>query len=411
MPTPYLGVLNVNAIYASLRNMIISQRVYAGNIKGVAGSLVERARQEGSLLGDTKLYISTDALESHPWGGDAEASNLLDIDRAPDPEVQAIVLDVFRQIRVTTDDLLSKRAFMTEEIFVEFNSLMIAWLSDTKKIYDGTTYGVFMGTHETSKGKQIQEIDLTTARGNASSEIEANRLEAMEVGRSIADLLITIKDVSTDFNDYAQVRSFDNEEIKFVWNSYWINRFRKVDYPTIFHSEGLVDKLDEHILPEKYFGIVLTASNIATYSDSTPTTGKPIDSDDGAYTPGVAHANGMVLSAVEKMVEVANAAADPRAKLSKKDNKYYVHVFPGFELPVGATVLASGGDFDYGEVYIQSNEVICKIVTEFPPYMSAFEVGSEFVNPRSHTRNNYLTFARNTLEHLAGKPFITVKAK
>lgn len=409
MPTPYSGVLNINEIYGSLRNMIISQRVYSGNIKGVAGSLVDSARVEGSLKGDTKLYISTDALPTHPWGGDAEAVNLLDIDRAPDPEVQAIVLDVFRQVRVTTDDLLSKRAFMTEEVFVEFNSILIAWLSDSKRIYDGTTYGAFIGTHVTTVGKQLQQINVSEARGNASSEIEANRLEAMEVGRHIADLLIKLKDVSTDFNDYAQVRSYGDEEIKVVWNSRWINRFRKVDYPTIFHSEGIVDKLDEYVLPEKYFGVVITSSNISDYSAATPTTGKPIASATGAYTPGENHANGTLLSYVEKMVEVANAAADPRAKKSKKDNKYYVHVFPGFELPVGATVVAEG-DFEPGEVYIQTDDVICKIMTEFAPYMSAFEIGSEFFNPRSHTRNNYLTFARNTLEHLAGKPFITVKA-
>lgn len=409
MPTPYSGVLNISEVYGTLRNMIISQRVYSGNIKGVAGSLVDSARVEGSLKGDTKLYISTDALPTHPWGGDAEAANLLDIDRAPDPEVQAIVLDVFRQVRVTTDDLLTKRAFMTEEVFVEFNSILIAWLSDSKKIYDGTTYGAFIGTHVTTVGKQLQEVNVSGARGNASSEIEANRLEAMEVGRHIADLLIKLKDVSTDFNDYAQVRSYGDEEIKVIWNSRWLNRFRKVDYPTIFHSEGIVDKLDEHVLPETYFGVVITSSNIASYSDATPTTGKPIDSDTGAYTPGSNNANGMILSMVEKMVEVANAAADPRAKKSKKDNKYYVHVFPGFELPVGATIVASG-DFEPGEVYIKTDDVICKIVTEFPPYMSAFEVGSEFYNARSHTRNNYLTFARNTLEHLAGKPFITVKA-
>lgn len=408
MPTPYTGVLNISEVYGTLRNMIISQRVYSGNIKGVAGSLVDSARVEGSLKGDTKLYISTDALPTHPWGGDAEAANLLDIDRAPDPEVQAIVLDVFRQVRVTTDDLLTKRAFMTEEVFVEFNSILIAWLSDSKKIYDGTTYGAFIGTHETSIGKQLQTVNITAAKGSATG-VEANRLEAMEVGRFIADLLIKLKDVSTDFNDYSQVRSYSGEEIKVVWNSRWVNRFRKVDYPTIFHSEGLVDKLDEYVLPDKYFGVVINASNIASYSAATPAAGKPIASATGAYTPGSNHANGTILSYVEKSVEVANAAADPRAKKSKKDNKWYVHVYPGFELPVGATIKA-GGDFEPGEVYIQTEDVICKIVTEFPPYMSAFEVGSEFYNGRSHTRNNYLTFARNTLEHLAGKPFITVKA-
>lgn len=410
MPIPYIGTLNISEVYSSMRNMIISQRVFVDDIKGVASSLVDRARVDGSLFGDTKLYIATDVLESHEWLGDAEAANLLDVDRAPDPAVQAIVLDVFRQIRVSTDEILTKRAFMTSEVFVEFNGRLIAWLSDTKKVYDGTTYAAFIGCHETNKGAQIQTVDLTTARSNASTELEANRLEASEMGRAMADLMIKLKDVSRDFNDCGFMRSYSDEEIKVIWNSKFVNKFRKVDYPTIFHSEGLVDKLDELVLPDKYFGVVITSSNISTYSASTPTTGKPINSSTGAYTPGSNHANGMILSYVEKSVEVANQAADPRARLNKKDNKWYVHLFPGEEIPAGATIVASTGDFLPGEVYIHTEDVICKIVTELPPYMSAFQVGSEFWNPRAHVRTNYLTFARNSLEHLAGKPFITVKA-
>ena len=43
------------------------------------------------------------------------------------------------------------------------------------------------------------------------------------------------------------------------------------------------------------------------------------------------------------------------------------------------------------------------------PYMSAFEVGTSFFNPRSLTENHYLTFGYNTLEYLKDKPFITAR--
>ena len=86
------------------------------------------------------------------------------------------------------------------------------------------------------------------------------------------------------------------------------------------------------------------------------------------------------------------------------------HVFPGDEIPAGATVVASTGDFLPGEVYIQTSDVICKVVTMLPPMMSAFEVGTSFFNARSLTTNHYLTWGYNSLEHLKGKPFITVKA-
>lgn len=101
--------LNPNEIFATIANMIISQEVFADNL-GKHQSLVDKARVDGSLYGDKKLYYATDVLASHPWGADAEASNLLSLDRPQGPEVQDITLDVFRQIRLTVDDYLSKRA-------------------------------------------------------------------------------------------------------------------------------------------------------------------------------------------------------------------------------------------------------------------------------------------------------------
>ena len=396
MPT-WNGSLNVNEIFSTMRNMIISEMVFADNIKGAAGSLVDKARVDGSLYGDQKLYISTDVLESHAWGGDSEASNLLSLDRPAAPKVQSIVLNIFRQIRVTTDDILSKRAFMTSEVFVEFNGILLAWLKDTKKVYDACLYGAFFGTDETSTGKQMVSVDLGTGSGHPLynlSGVEKEQMEAMLIARALADLFVEMKDVSYDYNDNQQLRSYADEEIKVVWNSKFVNKIRKIDLPTIFHKDGLMDKFEEEVLPSKYFGTVITSSNISSYSDSTPAAGKPIDSDNNQYTPGSNHANGCIRSLVEKSVTVGGTA---------------YHVFPGFEIPSGATIVASTGDFLPGEVYIEKDDVICKVVTQYPPYMSAFEVGSEFWNPRSHTRNNYLTFGHNTLEHLKGKPFITVK--
>lgn len=59
--------LNQNEIYAALSNMIISQEVFGDPLGGLSSSLVDRARVDGGLYGDTKLYVSTDALRSYPW--------------------------------------------------------------------------------------------------------------------------------------------------------------------------------------------------------------------------------------------------------------------------------------------------------------------------------------------------------
>jgi hypothetical protein len=85
-------------------------------------------------------------------------------------------------------------------------------------------------------------------------------------------------------------------------------------------------------------------------------------------------------------------------------------LYPGDEIPAGATIVASTGDFLPGEVYFETSDVICKVFTEYPPFMSAFEVGTSFFNPKSLTENHFLTWGRNSIEYLKGKPFLTVKA-
>lgn len=387
--------LTANEIYDTLANMIISQEVFADNI-GENQTLVDKARVDGGLYGDTKLYYATDVLKSHVWGNDSEAANLLALDRAADPDVQAIKLDKFRQIRLTVDNYMSKRAFADEGAFSSFNSVMLGWLRETKRVYDGTLYNAFIGTAASSTGKQTKSIDLGTGSGHPLynlTGVEKEQMEAMLIAQGLADLFVEMGDYSRDFNDYQNLRSYAKDGLKVIWNSAFVNKIRKIDLPTIFHKDGLVDKFEEEILPARYFGTVLDATTIATYSASSPAAGKPIDSDDGSYVPGVANANGCVRSLVEKDVTVSSTA---------------YHVFPGDEIPAGATVKASG-TFELGETYIEQADIICKVVVKLPPYMSAFEVGTTFFNPRSLTENHYLTFGHNTLAYLKNYPMITVK--
>lgn len=387
----FTGQLNTNAIFALIYNMIISQIVFADNIQKHQ-DLVDEARVDGGLYGDTKLYYSTDALKSRVWLNDSEASNLLAINRPKAPEVQAIELNLFRQIDVTVDDYLTKQAFKDEMAFAQFISVTLGWLTETKRIHDGTTYNTFIGTDQSSTGKQSQTVDLTTARGSASTEEEANRLEAGEIAEALANLMVKMGDYSRDYNDYQHLRSYAQESLKVIWNSSYVNKIQKRDLPTIFHKD-FIDKLGDYVLPSRYFGVVITSSNVASYSDSTPTTGKPINSSTGAYTPGSNNANGCVRSMIECDVTVSATT---------------YHLFPGDELPAGATIGASK-DFALGEVYIEDASIICKIYVVLPPFMSAFEVGTSFFNARSLTTNHYLTWGRNTLEHLKNYPVVTMR--
>lgn len=355
--------LTPNEIYETLANMIISQQVFADNI-GKHQTLVDKARVDGGLYGDTKLYYATDCLESHDWLGDLEAGNLLSLDRPADPEVQAIKLDKFRQIRLTTDNYCTKRAFSTEGAFSSFNGVMLGWMSETKKIYDGTLYNVYIGTTTGSTTAQNVTIDIASFTTGISG-LDADKKEAMVIAQNMADLFVKMGDYSRDYNDYGYLRSYANEDIKVVWNSDYVNKIRKIDLPTIFNNEGLMDKFEEEVLPARYFGDVTSA----TVSSA---------SNDGSYR-----------STVERDYTDSTSAT--------------VHVFPGDVIPAGVTE-----DIAAGEAYVVNPKVIAKVLVKLPPYMSAFEVGTTFFNPRSLTENHYTTFSHNTLSYLKNYPFITV---
>ena len=380
MPIDSAFTLTANDIFSTLGNMIISQQVFADNF-GKHQTLVDKARVDGSLFGDRKLYYSVNALKTNAWAKDAEASNLLSLDRPADPKVQAIVLDTFRQIRLTIDNYLTKRAWADEGAFSSFNSVMLGQMRETKKIYDGTLYNVYIGTHEASSAN-VHSKSVTLSGTN----------DGQTIAQAIADLLVEMGDYSKDFNDYGFYRSYSEEDIKVVWNAKFVNKIKKVDTPTIFHKDGLVDKLDQDVMPAKYFGTEITTSNYSTYSAATPAAGKPIDSDDGTYVPGSNHANGCLRSMIEQDITVGGTT---------------YHVFPGEELPANAVVYASS------EVkipcYIEDAKVMCKVLVKLPPYMSAFEVATSFFNPRSLTENHYLTFGHNTIAYLKNYPFITIK--
>ena len=377
-PVNYAGKLNANEIFASIFNMIISQQVFADNIKDTKSSLVDAARVDGSMYGDTKLYYATDVLRSYAWGGDAEAANLLALDRPEDPQCQAITLDVFRQIRLTVDNYLTKRAWSTEGAFSEFNSVMLGWIRDTKKVYDSTTYNVFIGTYETTEGKQDQTVTLPTVADDKEAE---NRLQAQTIANKVADILVDLEDVSRDYNDYENLRSYSSDDFRYVWNSAYVNKINKLDVPTIFNKEGLIDKFAQYTLPARYFGDIVVK-------------GTAVTSDGTSYR-----------SLIEQDVTLVENYTF-KGKTIPAGQK--VHLFAGDLIP-NKVALASASAVLVPS-YKENSNIILKIVhKDAVPYMSSFEAGTSFFNPRSLTENHYLTFGHNTITALHDKPFITLK--
>lgn len=375
-------LLNANEIYQFVFNMIISQTVHTGNIKGTYGSLAERFKVDGTMFGDTKLFYATNVLKSRPWTGDAEASNLLALKRAPSPKVQAIQINQARIIELTVDNYLTKRAWSTPDAFSTFNGAMIAWMADTKRVYESRLINTFVGNTVSKAARATISIDLTTVAGSASTEEESRRLQAQEIAKDVADLLVDLKDTTEDFNDYGFLRSYNEDDFYYVFNSKYVNQITKLDLPTIFHKDGLVDKMGNDILPARYFGRAVTASDKGS--------GKIINASD-EYD----NTKGTIRSLVEKEWTVSSTT---------------YHVFPGDVLPNGTTIVASTGSFDPAEVYIEDNTVIAKIIhKESVPFMGAFETNTSFFNPISLTDTKYLIWMYSEPVYLYDLPFLTLK--
>jgi hypothetical protein len=132
---------------------------------------------------------------------------------------------------------------------------------------------------------------------------------------------------------------------------------RKADLPTVFHKEGLLDEFEKVILPARYFGTVKTSGGTSTGVERTL-----IEGDFGDK-----------------------------------------HLFPGDLIPNGA-------NYDAYEAYTEDESIAFKVIHKNSvPFMSAFEVGTSFFNPRSLTETHYLTWGYSDLDYLANYPFITAR--
>lgn len=389
----FTGSLNANKLRAVIYNMIISQMVFNEGINGYM-SLVDRARVDGTMYGDQKLYYSVDALESYPFYPDnKDQLNVLKTHYNNKVKCQSITMNVARQIPTTLESYFSKQAF-SESAFADFTSALIKWLVDTKKIYDQTTYNAFIGTNATATGSQTQTVTLPTLPQSPTLEDYEvyNRLSAEEIAEKIANILVEMKDVSRDYNDNQYLRAFDDARFVVVWNAAAYNKILKKDLPSIFHKDGLIDKFDEDKLPARYFGNINTSQGTAGAANKTVRS---------LYETWYYNNGTNIVEADDTIIK--DTTKCPNGVDSIANLTGVVHVFAGDLIPNNAKYAAN-------RTYTESSAVICKIFVDGAvPYMSGFEVSTDFINGRGLSENRYLTFAHNTLEHLKEYPFVTIK--
>ena len=354
---PFNGNLNPNEVFGSIYNMILFQEVKYPDLDDNYG-FTEMFRTEGGMFGDTALFYDQDVLSSRPWLGDAEAQNLLSVERPKDPECQAIVLNQFRIIKTSLDSYLTKRAWSTEAAFTTFNDIVRSMIGQTKRLYEATLINTYLGTVTGQANRSLVEIPLSDITETGE---EKNRLEAQTIAQYIADLIVDMKDYSRDFNDYKFMRAYNEDKLMVIWNSAYVNKITKLDLPTIFHKAGLMDKFEQHTLPARFFGTMNAEGGTTASSNTT------------------------VRAAVEK--DFGN-----------------VHLFPGELLPNSTA-------YNANETYTQDSDVICKVITKDTiKYMAGFETATEFYNPQALVSSNMLIWGYSAPDRLKGQPCVTVHA-
>ena len=385
--------LSQNTITQALFNMIISQQVFDS---GVASTeLADRFRVDGTLFGDTKLYHSFDIGSPEDWLNDEEAQDLLKLNRNKSGKTQSITMGIYKIIYITTDQYLSKQAFMREGTFAEYISFLTGSLRKIKRVYDRALINSKIGTLTPSTSRC--EIKIVTPKG-ATIE-ETNRLEAQTIAAKLVVLKADLEDNNRDFNALNYLRSYPASELMAVWNVEQHAKITKLDLPTIFHNDINADGgFKEYDLPAKWFGVPATTDLTLPTSKPKPVTNRILKS--GWY----------------------DVATTSTISMEEKPTANTVYLWAGDEVPYkgqvyndyarGITVTVTATTLTKDYYYTVDNSIAFVLIhSSALPFMSGFETGTEFWNARSLTTTNYLIFGHNNLEFLEEYPRIRVRVE
>ena len=370
---PFNGHLNPNEVFGSIYNMIINQVVKAPSLVDNY-NFVEKFRTEGSMYGDTVLFYDQDVLATREWLGDAEAQNLLAVERPTDPECQAVTLNKFRICKTSLDSYLTKRAWSTENAFTQFNDIVMSMVSATKKLYEVTLINAYLGTVESVAAGADVTVPLSDIEETGEAK---NRLEAQTIAQYIADLIVNLKDYSRLYNDYGFMRAYSEEDLMVVWNAKYVNKINKLDLPTIFNKAGLMDKFEQNILPARYFGTDVDTNSLPT---------------------------GLTVQSNGK-IKIGSSYSGPTIRTKEED------VFPQSGHLFAGESLANGDEFVPGTAYYEDADIICKVITKDTiKYMAGFETATDFFNPQALITSKMLVFGFSEPTRLLGQPCVTVHA-
>ena len=365
------GQLNSNEIYSVLFNVrILFQKLAPQAVhRDEVISLVEKAV---GMYGDSGILQGMDIQGTYDFGMDAEASSLLAINRNKSQKVERFVIDQWRQTDVTNDVYISKRAFLDEGAFSAFNGYLVGTLSKAMDAFETGWVKSGIGTYVSPVDACTIEVSMPAADGTEATE----RLRAAAIKKAILDLKVDMKDNQRKYNGYGFYASYDFDDFTAAWNSNYINEINALALYSTFNPEFIKEATDGRVWTPKWFGNVYTSGNTTNALNNTTSYSLIEQNSDGTTN--------LVLTAEQ----VAGGV---------------YRIFPGDLLPNGFTYKAN-------EAYRKDDKVICKIFApEYIYYMTGYEQGESFYNPRSATTNHYLRKGFSPVQVSKFRPFITLK--
>lgn len=366
----FTGSLNSNEIYSALYNLrILFQKLAPQTVKrDEIVSLVEKAV---GMYGDTGVLQGMDIQGTYNFGMDAEAANLLAINRNKTQKIEKFTIDKWRQTDVTNDTYISKRMALDEGAFAAFNGYLVGTLAKAMDAFESGTVKTSLGTFSAAPASMNISITLPAVDGTEATE----RIRASKIKKAILDLKAKLQDNSRDFNGYGFYASYDWNDFTAVWSSEYSNEINALALYSTFNPEYIKEATDGRIWTPKWFGNVNTSAGTTASTNTTVYSLIEVNSDESTNFPLTS-------------TQIAGGV---------------YRIFPGDLLP---------GSFNYGanESYTVDTKVICKVFApEYIYYMTGYEQGEAFYNPRSATTNHYLRKGFSDVYVSKFRPFITIK--
>lgn len=363
------GQLNSNEIYNALFNLrILFQKLAPQTVK--RDRIVSFVEKATGMYGDTGVLQGMDIQGTYDFGMDAEASKLLAINRNQSQKVEKFTIDKWRQTDVTNDAYISKRAFLDEGAFAAFNGYLVGTLSQAMDAFESGWVKTGLGTYVAPTAAMNINVELPAADGTE----ETARIRAAKIRKAILDLKADMADNQRKYNGYGFYSSYEWDDFTPIFSTKYSNETNALALYSTFNPEYIKEASGGFQWTPKWFGTVNGSAGQTTAANKT------------------------VYSLVEQNSD--GSTNFPLTEEQLRDGVY--RIFPGDLLP---------NSFNYkaNESYTVNANVIVKIFApEYVYYMTGYQQGESFYNPRSATTNHYLRKGYSDVYVSKFRPFITL---